>query len=181
MKKKSQSLTAAELFEGLYQDKLITAVPITIIGMVKKSEGKEKVIQFAPGGNCSNWVTIPLELIDDAEILKTVPCKDHTHPLVRLNLKTPTTPEAKIFSSILEGMQSSLEGMRSSHEGTQPAFAVQQQLDPWGDPVCGPGTRKVCYPTTCTDPSGRLYWCTICRCETPFNPNPEVFANYHAF
>ncbi len=174
MEKKSQSLTAAEFFESLQQDKLIAAVPITLIGMVKKSEGKEKAIQFAPGGNCSNWVTIPLELIEDVEILKTIPCKDHTHPLVRLNLKTPTTPEAKIFSSILQGMQSSLEG-------TQPAFAVQQQLDPWGDPECPPGTRKKCDPAVCTGPSGRPYWCTICHCETPFNPNPEVFARYHAF
>ena len=91
MEKKSQSLTAAEFFENLQQDKLITAIPIALIGMVKKSEGKEKTIQFAPGGNCSNWVTIPLEFIDDVEIIKTVPCKDHTHPLVRLNLKTPKT------------------------------------------------------------------------------------------
>jgi hypothetical protein len=30
------------------------------MGMVKKSEGKEKAIQFSPGGNCSNWVTLPL-------------------------------------------------------------------------------------------------------------------------
>src|SRR5690606_29996838 len=123
MGKTSQLLTAAELFESLQQDTLITAVPITLIGMVKKSEGKEKTIQFAPEGNCSSWVTIPVEHIEDVEILKTVPCKDHAHPLVRLNLKTPTTPEAKIFASILKATQSSLEGM-------QPALAARQPLDP---------------------------------------------------
>ena len=133
--------------------------------MVKKSEGKEKTIQFAPGGNCSNWLTIPLEFIEDVEIIKTVPCKDHTHPLVRLNLKTPKTPEAKVFSSILQGMQSSLEGMQSM-------FARRQATDEWGDPVCGPGTKKKCYPIVC--PSGRG-WCTECRCEVPFNPHPEGF------
>ena len=108
MKKKSQSLTAAELFESLQQDKPIDAQSITLVGMVKKSHGKEKTIQFAAGGSCSNWVTIPLDLIDDVEVLKTVPCKDHAHPLVRLSLKTPRTPEAKIFSAILEGMQSGM-------------------------------------------------------------------------
>ena len=175
MEKKSQSLTATELFESLQQDKLITTASVTLIGMVKKSEAKEKAIEFAPGGNCSSWVTIPLEFIEDVEILKFVPCKDHTHPLVRLNLKTPKAPEAKIFSSILEGMQSSLEG-------TQPALAARQQIDPWGDPVCGPGMQKRCYPAVCPNPSGRgTIWCTVCRCEPIFDPNPEGFAPYYAF
>jgi hypothetical protein len=173
--KKPQSLTAAEFFESLQQDNLITAVPITLIGMVKKSEGKEKTIQFALGGNCSNWATIPLELIEDVEIIKTVTCKDHTHPLVRLNLKTPKNPEAKIFSSILLGMQSTLDGM-------QPTFAGRQVVDEWGDPVCGPGTKKKCYLASCPNPSGHgTIWCTKCRCEAVFNPHPEGFASYYGF
>jgi hypothetical protein len=171
MKRKSQSLTAAELFESLQRDEPIAAAPITLIGMVKKSDGKEKTIQFAAGGSCAHWATIPLDLIEDVEVLKTVPCKDHAHPLVRLNLKTPRTPEAKIFSAILEGMQSGVGG-------TPTAFAARQVLDPWGDPVCGPGTRKVCYPTVC--PGGRG-WCTVCQCEPVFNPNPEGFTSYHVF
>jgi hypothetical protein len=42
MEKTSQSLTADELFESLQQDKFINAVTITLIGMVKKSEGEGK-------------------------------------------------------------------------------------------------------------------------------------------
>ena len=172
MENKSRSLTATELFESLQQVNF-TVVPISLIGMVKKSEGKDKTIQFSPGANCSNWVTLPLEVIEDVEIIKTVPCKDHTHPLVRLSLKTPKTPEAKIFSSLLEGMQPSPEGM-------QPMFAGRQAVDEWGDPVCGPGTKKRCYPAVCPNPSGYgTIWCTKCRCEGVFNPNPEGFASYY--
>ena len=175
MKKQSQSLTAAEFFDRLQQDDLATAVPITLIGMVKKSEGKEKTIQFAPGGNCSNWVTIPLDLIEDVEIIRTVPCKDHSHPLVRLNLKTPKTPEAKIYSSILQGMQ-------SGPEGVQPMFAQRAAVDEWGDPICSKGTRKVCYPAVCPNPSGHgTIWCTKCQCEPVFNPDPEGFVSYYRY
>lgn len=175
MEKKSRSLTAGELFENLQQDKLNTAVPLTLTGMVKKSEGKNKTIQFAPGGSCSNWVTIPVELIEDAEILQTVPCKDHAHPLVRLNLKTPKAPEAKIFAAIVEGMQSNVGAMPIG-------FAARQRLDPWGDPVCGPGTRKRCYPAVCPNPSGHgTIWCTVCRCEPVFDPEPFPFAPYYGF
>jgi hypothetical protein len=182
MDKKSRSLTAAELYESLQHETLTATFPITLTGMVKKSDGKEKTVQFAPAGNCSGWVTIPLELIEDVEILKAVPCKDHTHPLVRLNLKTPTNTEAKIFSSILNAMQSNFDGTPPPFAGRQLAFAERLPLDPWGDPECGPGTVKRCYPSVCPNPSGRgTHLCTVCRCEVPFNPNPEGFASYYPY
>jgi hypothetical protein len=181
--KKSQSLTAAELFERLQCDTLLTAVPVSVVGMVKKSEGKEKTIQFAPQGNCGNWVTIPLELIEDAEILGTVPCKDHAHPLVRLDLKTPTTPEGKIFAALLKATQSTFQEMPPSYPPAMaPAFAARQAVDQWGDPICGQGTKKRCYPAVCPNPSGHgSIWCTICRCEPVFNPHPEGFLPHYIY
>jgi len=185
MEKKSQSLTGDAFFESLQQDKLLTAVPITLTGMVKKSEGKERTIEFAPGGNCSSWVTVPVELIEDVEVLKTVPCRDHAHPLVQLKLKTQNTPEGKVLSSILQAMQSSRGGtqaMPPSPGGMHPAFAARQLVDEWGDPVCGPGTHKRCYPAVCPNPSGHgTIWCTVCRCEPIFDPEPFPFATYSRF
>ena len=77
--------------------------PISLVGMAKKSEGK--AFQFALGGNCSGWVTIPLEFVEDVEVLRSVTCKDHSRPLVSLKLKSPRTPEGKLFLVMLEGMQ----------------------------------------------------------------------------
>jgi hypothetical protein len=105
MKKEFESLTAADFYEKLQHDKLDTIVPFSIIGMVKKSEIEEKAIQFASGGNCSNWITIPLEIIEEVVIIKTIPCKDHSHPLVKLNLKTPTTAEGIFLKNLLESMK----------------------------------------------------------------------------
>lgn len=109
MKEKLESLTAADFFEKLQQDKIETSKKISIIGMVKKSEGEQKTIEFAHGGNCSNWVTIPLELIEDVEIMETISCKDHTHPLVKLNLITPKTLEGQALIKLLEQFSKNLE------------------------------------------------------------------------
>jgi hypothetical protein len=118
-----EKLSADNFFDKLQQGTLETAIPFSIIGMVKRSEGKEKAIEFAPGGNCSNWVRIPLELIEDVEILKTVSCKDHSHPLAKLNMKTPKTAEGKVLFGILEGMKSGAAkaepSSRSSNSGYQ--------------------------------------------------------------
>ena len=119
MKEKSESLSAADFFEKLQHDQLETTVPFSIIGMVKKSGGQEKTIEFAPGGNCSNWVTIPLEFIEDVEILKTISCKDHTHPLVKLKIKTPESIEGKLFFALLESMKHSSESKPHNPDAPQ--------------------------------------------------------------
>jgi hypothetical protein len=79
--------------------------PISLVGMAKKSEGKGKAFQFALGGNCSGWVTSSLEFVEDVEVLRSVTFKGHSHPLVSLKLKSPRTPEGKLFLVMLEGMQ----------------------------------------------------------------------------
>jgi hypothetical protein len=109
MKNESELLSAPDFFEKLQQDKLTGFSSFSIIGMVKKSGGYEKTIEFAAGGNCSNWVTIPIELIEDVEVMKIIACKDHSHPLVKLNMKPPKTPEGKIFSALFEAMKVGLE------------------------------------------------------------------------
>src|SRR5580704_7559546 len=101
--------------------------------MVKKSDGKEKAIEFAPGGNCSNWVKIPLEFIEDAEVLKTISCKDHSHPLVKLNMKTPKTAEGKIFFGILEGMKQGMARTEQPHHLSHGGY---------GHPATQPGSRR---------------------------------------
>lgn len=111
-----EKLSADNFFDKLQKDTLEASIPFSVVGMVKKAEGKEKAIEFAPGGNCSNWIKIPLEFIEDAEVLKTVSCKDHSHPLVKLNMKTPKTAEGKIFLGLLEGMKQGSARMEQPHQ-----------------------------------------------------------------
>jgi hypothetical protein len=120
METKSNTLTATEFFEKLQHNELEALVPFSITGMVKKADGKEKAIEFSSGGHCSHWVTIPLEFIEDVKVLKIVTCKDHTHPLVKLNLKAPKSSDGKVFFALLEGMQQRFEKLEHRMDNVGP-------------------------------------------------------------
>src|SRR5215212_5963584 len=75
--------SGTELLESLRRGEL--SAPDAYVGMVKPSP-RENSVAFA-ATSCDEWVDIPAELIDDAEVLRYVPCGDHSHPLVRLKLK----------------------------------------------------------------------------------------------
>jgi hypothetical protein len=95
----------AKLREGHF-----ASAPLSATGLVKlpddegvKAKGRETVItalQFAHGSDCSQWVTVPLTLIDRVDFLRVVRCKDHSHPLVTLIFSLPKTPEAQTFAAI---------------------------------------------------------------------------------
>jgi hypothetical protein len=159
MSNKSQNeteiLTTAEFFEQLKQDKLATPMPESfgVIGMVKKSEGQDETIEFAAGMKCSGWVTTPIELIENVEMIQTVPCGDHSHPLVKLNLKTPKTPEGKLLFAILDGMKSPYEAMQRGIEANANGSGVSL------------GSRV-------SDRVGNGFWgCsdTYCGCDNPLD------------
>ena len=159
------ALSANESLEQLHDDKLNLPAPLALVGMVKKSEGKGKAFQFALGGNCSGWVTIPLELVEDVEVLRTVTCKDHSHPLVNLKLKAPRTPEGKLFAAMLEGMQSATPP-RHPHLATPRSAVGGRRSSAYGPMAIESGCRKVCGPAVCPNPTGPgTIWFTECWTE----------------
>src|SRR5713101_3516495 len=106
MDRTSDSLTSTEFFQRLQEDKL--SPPVRLIGMVKKPAEGQSAIAFAFGTRCALWVNVPLDLIEKVEVLKTQPCGDHNHPLVKLFLAPPVSSEGRIFYGLLEGLVSSL-------------------------------------------------------------------------
>jgi hypothetical protein len=64
------------------------AVPAATVleGLVKPS-GAEDALYFSEGRTCEQWTRIPVELLDEVEVLQTLRCHDHNHPLVRLHLR----------------------------------------------------------------------------------------------
>ena len=151
----TEILTTVDFFERLQKDKLAEPLPFGILGMVKKSEGMERTIAFAPGLRCSNWVTIPLELIETVEMIRAIACRDHSHPLVKLNIKAPQTSEGKMFFALLEGMTPAHEAMQRGIEANANGFhgsndgSVKQRLSSgfWGctDTYCGCDNPLDCF------------------------------------
>ena len=60
--------------------------PVVLDGMAKPAENDGAAILFSPAG-CESWVRVPTDLIESAEHLGELACKDHTHPHVRIHLK----------------------------------------------------------------------------------------------
>jgi hypothetical protein len=63
--------------------------PIIQTGMVDPKESTAEVIRFAPGTRGSDWVMVPVSIIDKVEYLGNRPCSQGECPYVRLHLKGP--------------------------------------------------------------------------------------------
>jgi hypothetical protein len=120
--------TGASLEQALKEQSLSSS-GTTLTGMVKASE-KSGHIGFTQTG-CETWIDLPTGMIERAERLGERPCKEHTHPLMRLTLKNAKDPHQQILLALLA----------QTAQATQPtsgmpdaAWALQGQtpLNPYG-------------------------------------------------
>lgn len=95
----TKKYSGQELVKALQEGAFQRPTP-EIVGMVKTSEKEDHIAVSLQG--CENWLDIPTDMIDNAEQIGWQPCHDRGHPLMRIRLKGATTPEAKIFSALLE-------------------------------------------------------------------------------
>jgi hypothetical protein len=112
------SFSAAEFIVKL-RDGQFASPPLTATGLVKVSEDEANTLLFAHGTDCTNWVEVPVQMIDSVEFLRVVPCKDHTHPLVTLVFAVPKSPEAQTFAAIAKSASAA-----SFHPQTPSALQV---------------------------------------------------------
>jgi hypothetical protein len=136
-----QQLTGASLEEALRSGKLDQPA-LELVGMVKAAEETGK-ISFTPT-DCESWVDIPTDLIEKAEQVGQRPCRDHIHPVFRLQLKQPKDPEAQVLSALLaqraSGERAGVIQSPQSVEFPQMAWrGPHGGLPGWGAPI-GPGS-----------------------------------------
>jgi len=82
------SFTGETLVQALKEGSL--AQPKALLtGMVKQSD-KEGYIAFTRSG-CDEWVEIPVNMIQKADLLGHRRCEDHNHPLMQINIQEPTS------------------------------------------------------------------------------------------
>jgi hypothetical protein len=93
------SFTAKDFIAKLRQGRFASA-PVAATGLVKLSEEDKNALLFAHGTDCTNWISVPVSLIDRVDFLRVMPCKDHSHPLVTLIFSAPQSPEAQTFAAI---------------------------------------------------------------------------------
>jgi len=91
--------TGQEFARHLSEGKLHEGV--VKVGMVKKHDDVSNTILFAEGG-CEDWISIPVGVIEQVTFLQTVPCRDHSHPLVMIQFKEPQagSEAANVFAAL---------------------------------------------------------------------------------
>jgi hypothetical protein len=75
--------------------------PLIRIGMVKKQDDSTDGFLFAERG-CGEWIYVPIMLVEQVTFLRTVPCRDHQHPLVMIQFRAPAADDraATLFAQL---------------------------------------------------------------------------------
>jgi hypothetical protein len=93
------SFTPEEFVAKLRSGDLETSTSLRLIGMVKEADDEQHLL-FANGTSCETWTRLPLAMVEDIELGDMVPCQDHSHPLVRLRIKEPSSEESAVFAAL---------------------------------------------------------------------------------
>jgi hypothetical protein len=91
--------TSHEFLDKLRRDEL--QPQLTLTGMVKPADDDDTHVMFALGTQCADWTPVPLDSVETVEVLDSVPCKDHAHPLVTLTFTQPESREGAMFTALL--------------------------------------------------------------------------------
>jgi hypothetical protein len=75
--------------------------PVIQTGLVDPDVRDGETIRFAVGMQCSNWIEVPVGIIDKVDYLGNQPCGQHEYPHVRLYLQ-PTSDEGRVLASLLQ-------------------------------------------------------------------------------
>lgn len=95
----TKRFSGEELVEALASGDLDQPDHVALTGMVKPAE-EAGSISFAQR-SCKEWVDIPSEMIASAEVVGNRNCEDHSHPVVRIQLKQPDTSEGNAYRRLL--------------------------------------------------------------------------------
>src|SRR5215208_5590182 len=109
--------------------------PPTLIqtGMVDPKESTAELIRFAPGTRGSDWVMVPVSIIDKVEYLGNRPCSQGECPYVRLHLKGPGDDKGDAIFQALAGI------LRQPGTAPGPSAAGRTMTLPAGPSQPGPG------------------------------------------
>ncbi len=105
MSEQTKSYDAQEFLGRLVRNEITS--PLIFTGMVKQA-GDDKHLLFAFGTHCEHWSKVPLEIIEKVEVLQILPCKDHTHPFVKLHFKHPASGEGQFFAALAAQLASAI-------------------------------------------------------------------------
>jgi hypothetical protein len=113
----SSKLTVHEFVETLRRGE--AGAPLRLTGMAKLPEdGDDPQLMFALGTRCADWTPVPYDSVESVEVKDSVPCDDHSHPLVTLTLKEPDSSEGAMLAGLLRATLKRRGERRAVHHHT---------------------------------------------------------------
>lgn len=79
--------------------------PLSVSGLVRKTDDPKVIAFTLDTGTCHDWVKIPIDLIEKVFVLGKRTCRDHVHDFVTIQFKLPTNPETKVFAALLRSRE----------------------------------------------------------------------------
>lgn len=126
MNRESKQYSPAE-----FRDKLKREVdhpkPIFFVGMIKTAEDDQHMM-FAQGVTCAHWTVVPLDRIESIQVISETPCKDHSHPLVKMVLIAPASEEALMYASLAQSNAFMNSASQSIGDTGDTGLAMMQRL-----------------------------------------------------
>lgn len=120
--------------------------------MVKGADDSQRLL-FANGTDCNTWTELPLSMIESIEVRDIVPCRDHTHPVVKLQLKRARLSESRVFAALAEARASAGAYRQAPAKTQTPEFGP-----PTGARSIWPGSeptkRGWAKPSVCANANG---------------------------
>lgn len=95
----SRKLFSGESLEKALQEGTLTHSQLVLIGMVKPSE-KSGYVGFAMSG-CDEWIDLPTNMIEQADHIGQIPCRDHSYSVMKISLTEQSESEGKILLALL--------------------------------------------------------------------------------
>ncbi len=105
-----RSYNPTEFLSKLSANELPDPSDLTIVGLAKSEETSRSVLYFSLSPSCEKWLTIPIEIVESIEHLRTITCRDHQHPVVRIRFKQAEEGrnDSAFFMNLLAQLQSFL-------------------------------------------------------------------------
>lgn len=119
--------SATDFIQRLSSNDLPDNDALSIAGLVKPDDSGGDYISFAPSTSCERWLTLPADLIEDITHLRSMKCKDHHHPLVKIRLKQPDSarPEVAFLLGLLSEIQGTLARLSLAQRTDSPTTAAE--------------------------------------------------------
>jgi hypothetical protein len=127
----SNTFSAQEFLERLGQEGADLTGPLVVSGMAREVEGSSSELGLVAGTRCADWTTVPADVVESVEVRGSMPCGDHTHPLVRVTFKEPQSAEAAAYASLLRAR---------TREGAATRRVVSRPMGGSAPSGCGCGT-----------------------------------------